>query len=64
MRPVVYPSWWGDDAEKEAEGAANLRSKVNKSPKRLRSADPVKARYNNNVARYGEDDLDRRLREV
>ena len=63
MRPGVYPAWWGDSGEED--NAASLRSKNKQSPKkRLRSADPVKGRFNKNIARYAEDDLDRRLREV
>lgn len=55
---VVYPTWWGDSDD---EGG---QAQVARPVKRLRSADPAKARINRNIARHAEDELDKRLREV
>lgn len=55
---IVYPTWWCADDDQEGE------QKTAKPIKRLRSADPAKARINKYVARHTEDSLDKRLRAV
>ena len=60
LNPNVYPSWWGDENEIDPAYYHHRRN----IPKRLKSADPLKAKINRNVARHAEDNLDKRLRQV
>jgi len=58
VNPRVYPEWWGE------EDASPNRSGKFKCPKRLKSADPCKAKINKAIKRHCEDSLDKRLRMV
>jgi hypothetical protein len=56
LNPVIYPEWWGHE-----EDIKHGRVKV---AKRLKSADPAKAKINRAINRHAEDSLDKRLRNV
>ena len=59
LNPVIYPAWWGEDHEVDAEYYRRDRSHI---PKRLKSADVNKIHVYKPVAKHCEDTLDRRLR--
>jgi hypothetical protein len=54
---MEYPSWWANE-----EDLKKGYSEHNKDQPRM--IDPVKAKVNKNLARYAEDSLDARLRNV
>lgn len=58
LNPKVYPDWWGEETS-----SPNLGDRFHR-PKRLRSADPCKAKINRAIKRHCEDSLDKRLRKV
>lgn len=58
MNPRVYPEWWGEEETSPKRGGQF------KCPKRLKSADPCKAKINKAIKRHCEDSLDKRLRMV
>ena len=61
INPKIYPEWWGEEPEAESPAKHTQHFKV---PKRLRSADPCKAKINKAIKRHCEDSLDKRLRMV
>jgi L-lactate utilization protein LutC len=54
----VYPEWWGNEVYPDQSGNRH------KPVKRIRSADPNKAKINRAIKRHAEDSLDKRLRMV
>ncbi len=56
MNPVIYPDWWGHEED--------LKQGRVKVAKRLKSADPAKAKVHRTINRHAEDSLDKRLRDV
>jgi hypothetical protein len=58
INPKIYPEWWGEEPEEESPDLKN------RGPKRLKSADPSKAKINKAIKRHCEDSLDKRLRMV
>ena len=58
LNPVIYPDWWGH----EDDGQAMYGRK--RVPKRLKSADPARAKVYRAINRHAEDTLDKRLRNV
>jgi hypothetical protein len=65
MNPQIYPEWWGIE-DNNSSPSAKMGRKGSRFvlPKRLKSADPAKAKINKAIARHCEDSLDKRLRMV
>ena len=62
LNPVIYPVWWGEEHEIDADYYRRDRRHI---PKRLKSAEiGHKAKVYRPVAKHCEDTLDRRLRQV